>query len=298
MIQPTSPPPLGLIRKQPQTANQPKFSGPCFNDIGKKALNYVDFRELGSPHLDQIKIIYTCCILWRLVAANERRKATPTKSWNEIRESMFRDFVGFMFWFFGTPTLQRAFLGLTTSPEIRTSLIQHNQEKGSPLRKFNPLYNWDIPTSEQVKEQMEQALAALEKKGCSRTEPAYQATEKFYGQLTKARNLATGVGMLTTIALLGVGINLLNIHLTRKDMARRKAEALKGRQYTAPHPTPAVTSSFQHATPTMGARQPFKTAPANQFHMGTTSTQPLYGNGFTPASFNPNQYARLPNTRH
>jgi hypothetical protein len=204
-----------------------------------------------------------------------------------------------MFWFFATPALQRGFLGATTSPEIKNALIQRNQEKGHFLRKFNPLYNWDIPSSEQVKDQAEQALAALRKQGITHTDDAYKTTEAFYGQLTKARNLATGVGLITTIMLLGIGINFLNIHLTRKNMVRRQAEALKSKQPASPpHPTPNM-ASLQRSTPTMmGSSQLFKpapaiTPPASPFQMGfqpITPATPIYGNAFNPAMYNPNFY--------
>lgn len=296
MIQPSSVSPVRHHGSLP--ANQPKFSSLSMNGMGKRLLNQVDFKEMGAPNLNQIKIIYTCCILWRLIAANERRKASPSKSWNEIRESMLRDFVGFMFWFFATPMLQRGYLGATTSPEIRNALIQRNQDKGHFLRKFNPLYNWDIPSSEQVRDQAEQALAALRKQGIQHTDDAYKTTEAFYGQLTKARNLATGVGLVTTILLLGIGINLFNIHLTRKNVARRQAEALKNRQPVPPHSkAPAATGSLQRNTPTMmGARQSFNKPPlsTSPFQIGFQQTNPAqssYGNAFNPALFNPNFYA-------
>jgi hypothetical protein len=226
--------------RQRQTGRNPKFGGLSLDSLEKR----LDFKQMGASHINQIQVIYAACILWRLVAANERRKASPSKSFNEIRESILRDSMGYFFWFFATPILQRAYLGLATPKEIRNSLIQANPKAGKGLNgflnQFNPLSNWNIPSSEQVKDQMEQALVALkgqkDQMGKTTYEAAKKSTEKFYSELMKHRNIATAVGLGATIALLGIGINLLNFHMTRKNVERRKAELLKQKNTMPPPP--------------------------------------------------------------
>ena len=66
---------------------------------------------------------------------------------------------------------------------------------------------------------MHLALQSLEKAGLGKNHPAYLQTRADYLRLVKHRNFATALGLGSTILLLGVGINLLNFYLTRKNMA-------------------------------------------------------------------------------
>lgn len=243
---------------QPQAPVQ--FSGLPGNakGLGNKLLKHFDYREFGASHVNQIQIIYASCILWRLVAANERRKASPTKSWNEIRESALRDSIGYAFWFFGTPTLQRAYLLAATrnNPAMRDALIQKNPALQHTtgllgfLKRLNLMENWRITSSEQTRNQMEQALHGLKKAGIAKTDPAYLSTETYFKELMKHRNLATAVGLGSTIALLGFGINFFNFYLTHKDVERRKA-ALKKPTFPG---VPSLPYAF-HLSPNKPAQQ-------------------------------------------
>lgn len=235
-----TPTPLGAL--PPKTPIRFGASATPPKGWGQKLLRHFDYREFGVSHVNQIQIIYASCILWRLLAANERRKASPSKSWNEIRESALRDSIGYAFWFFGTPLLQRAYLKLATrhNPDMEKALIQRNPaiDKGtghfSFLQKLNPITSLNIPTSEQVKDQMEQALHDLKKSGTKITDAAYLNREKYYKELLKHRNLATAVGLGSTILLLGIGINFLNFYMTRKNVERRNAAKNKPSFPTVP----------------------------------------------------------------
>ncbi|WP_303672532.1 hypothetical protein [Vampirovibrio chlorellavorus] len=191
-----------------------------------KALQYFDFRDLGFSHVGQIQLVYAGCILWRLIAANERRKASPSQSWNEIRESALRDSVGYAFWFFGTPTLQRLYLKVFPSQEMEKALIQpnRNNETGlwATLKKWNPISGYAIPTSEQVRDMKTQAIARLENASIEKSSGNFQRVEKYYKKLLHHRNMATGMGLLSTIGLLGIGINYLNFYLTQKNVRARE----------------------------------------------------------------------------
>lgn len=245
--------------QKPAARFSPQFSGGVNGGVTsgyRKLLNQLDFREMGTSYVNQIKIVYAACIAWRLVAANERRKSSPLKSWNEVRENALRDSMGYMFWFFATPLLQRGILAYFTkkNPEIGHSLYQMDAEvaKGKglmgQLKKWNPLYSVNIPSSEQVNNQKELALHHLKKANIEVTDAAYKATEAFYKKIFMYRNIATGLGLINTIALIGIGINLLNFHLTRKNMEFRKT-AMQRPSFPEAPPLPKLPTSVATSTP-------------------------------------------------
>jgi hypothetical protein len=209
-----------------------------------KALRYFDFRDLGFSQVGQIQLVYAGCILWRLIAANERRKASPSQSWNEIRESALRDSVGYAFWFFGTPTLQRLYLKVFPPQEMEKALIQptRNQETGlwATVKKWNPISGYAIPSSEQVRDMKTQAIDRLKTASIDNSSENFQRVEKYYKKLLHHRNMATGVGLLSTIGLLGIGINYLNFYLTQKNVKERELALLK-----PPFPRPPQLPRFQ-----------------------------------------------------
>jgi hypothetical protein len=154
------------------------------------------------------------------------------------------------------------------------------------------LLNWDIPTSQQVHEQMLHTLSEM-KEGTK----AHKATQEFYERLLSYRNTATGLGMLTTITLLGIGINFLNIHITRRNMERRATEAkqMEARQ-PAPHAAPTMGSSsmqrlaYAHTpVPPMMPPKPATTTTFYGLPPNINMPHPFYGNAFTQA-FQPNGY--------
>jgi hypothetical protein len=250
-------PTLALLEQQAlsqPTKQAPHFGGPVNNGLStsRKLLNRLDYRDFGSSSISQIQLIYAGCIGWRLVAANQRRKESPTKSWNEVRENALRDSMGYLFWFFATPILQRGILAYVTKkydPSIGNSLYQINQDvangKGvmGKLKAWNPLYRVNIPTSDQVKNQKKQALAHL-----TEGTEAYKKAETFYNKLSKYRNIATGLGLINTILLIGILINLLNFYLTRKNMERRQAAFQRPQFPNAPTLEPPKPATTTHAT--------------------------------------------------
>lgn len=194
------------------------------------ALKRLDFKDLGQATLDQIKLIYGLCILSRIYNAAQRSK-------NEVREVAIRDSLGFGFWFFATPMIQRLFLKTLPPKPYRDALVQAtpNPTKAQGFRdalslsttdklryanwRLNPISHYTIPSSKQVNDQMAQALNSLERAGYRPGSITMGKLETHYKHLLKWRNLATGAGTLITIALLGVGINMYNIYLTNKNRA-------------------------------------------------------------------------------
>jgi|GEM_PF-6619381 len=214
----------------------------------RKLLEHLDFTDIGASPVKQIGVIFSALIIWRLLAANERRRASVSKRWNELRENLMRDLLGFAFWFLGVPVLQRLYLGMVAkrNPKLQHILIQrtHMETKGKGvlgwIKANNPLTNRYIPSSQQVKDWMEQALLELK---VDKTHPVYQQTQKEFLRFIKHRNLATALGLGSTILLLGVGINLLNFYLTRKNVTRElNAQA-------APTGTNAAQNPFLNSRP-------------------------------------------------
>lgn len=226
-------------------------------------LKYLDFKTIGASHVNQIQIIYASCIAWRLLAANERRKASPSKSWNEIRESAMRDSVGYAFWFFGTPIIQRLYLGAMAPKNIRNSLILATKadpnDKSSKLwrwiKQYNPITGQSIPTSEQVKDLRAQALLDLKNANISEASNEFHKVEQQYSNLLKHRNLATGIGLLSTIALLGIGINYLNFYLTQRNVKQRQMAEMKPTFPNAPT-LPSLPAPQQMSIPQLQITQP------------------------------------------
>lgn len=203
-------------------------------------LKAFDFKEMAAANLTQIKLIYGLCILSRIYNASRRSK-------NEVREVTTRDSMGFTFWFFATPIIQRLFLKTLVPRHLREALVQKAAppEATAGLRgklsllnyKLNPMSRWVIPSSQQIKDQMHQALETMNRSGVDGQlvkgkgmlkllkgqqavgEEAYLKVFSYYKNLLKYRNLATGLGWAVTIGLLGIGINMYNIHMTRKKVA-------------------------------------------------------------------------------
>lgn len=251
----------------------------------KKLLEHLDFTAIGASPVRQIGVIFSSLIIWRLLAANERRRASVSKRWNELRENLMRDLLGFAFWFLGVPVLQRLYLGIVAkrNPKLENILIQSAKPKTAQgffgwLKENNPINNRYIPSSQQVKDQMHQALLTLEKARIPKTHAAYQQTEAAYLRFIKHRNFATAIGLGSTILLLGVGINLLNFYLTRKNVARELGSPM-------PNATPIEQNPFAYPPQPSGIPTsiPARTMPSPFFRPAQyPPTQPYNGFPSTP----------------
>lgn len=239
----------------PKFGNQATANGPV---KVRRLLERLDFTAKGASPVAQIGVIFSSLIIWRLLAANDRRRASVSKRWNELRENLMRDMLGFSFWFLGVPVLQRLYLGAVASrkPELKGILIKNMQDQSKDskglwgwLKSHNPINNQYIPSSQQVRDQKVQAL-----KGLTKGEAAFQKTEAAYENLIKHRNFATAIGLGSTILLLGVGINLLNFYLTRKNM-NRTLQDQQGATASSVNPTP------NSQVPFLNPRSPFPASP-------------------------------------
>ncbi len=275
------------VAKKPGTQAQasPRFgAGFSPNQVAGLAKR-LDFKEIGQSSLEQLQLIYGVCILWRWGAAWYRGQRTPTKSNNEIRETVLRDSLGFSFWFFATPILQRLFLKRLAPKDVSKSLLEKtaNPDK-SGVRGFfrnlnhqwNPLSRYAIPSSRQVNDGKIHALRDLLKTdGITTASPQYKALGAHYDKLIKYRNLATATGLGATILLIGIGINLFNVYLTRKNSPANRLQPHPGTGIPTGNPLllPVLPRGIP-ATQPLNSTMPFKPLQAYNPALVGTPTNP------------------------
>jgi hypothetical protein len=196
-----------------------------------KILGIVDFNHgIGQSTLPHCQVIYAACIASRFVGALQRR------SWNEFRETLFRDPAGWTLWFYATPMIHRGFVRWLAPKELQPALLgrkEYTPGKGiwKPLKwlnaKLNPLAWWELPSAKQIAERLEQSLHALaEQCGGKETElfrKGEKALQSYFGKVKLYRNLASFFGLILSVLSLGVGINLINMALTRRNVQAKKA---------------------------------------------------------------------------
>ncbi|MEM0950685.1 MAG: hypothetical protein AAGI66_00905 [Cyanobacteria bacterium P01_H01_bin.74] len=210
-----------------------KTVAPHFGLNFKKSGNLVrltNHLSLPSPFAvtgaNQLHLIYPGIIGWRLTAANNRRRDSESKSWNEVREVLIRDPIGMLFWVFTTPIVQR--LTIARQPKaIKQSLLDLNKapEKGWLAKlnyAINPLAKYGLPSNQQVEDHKTQTLMQLKEAGVKPESKAYQTTEKFLDKLIEKRNTASMASLILSVAVLGFGINMVNFALTRRNVEARK----------------------------------------------------------------------------
>lgn len=281
--------PLSISAKKTAATSLPRFgnaSGVTGPIKPRKILEKVDFIGKGASPASQIAVIFGSLITWRLLAANDRRRASESKRWNELRENFLRDMLGFGFWFLGVPMVQRGYLKLAAqkNPQFENALVQHAEltkaeRKGLSgfFKRNNPLYSIDIPTSQQVRDQKELALKALKE---FEGKEVYTKTEAAFDKMIKHRNFATAIGLGSTILSLGLGINLINFYLTQKNMHRNELPQMPQSPMQPQQPSPAVfppvsqvRNGFQNPT------QPFPFASVQQNPVQPYPfAMPVYGN--------------------
>ncbi len=195
----------------PVGAAQPKFEGGALFNV----LSSFDFIEAGKSTVLHNQMIYGSCIASRLVAAASR-------SGNEVWEHAVRDVMGWGFWFYATPMLHRILLKSFAPKDIKDLVIQKNQPPTATgvLGKLkwlnwqiNPLSRWNISTTNQLNQRLEQSLTMLRSHYAT---PETQALTKAREVLSQAlaHEEQASAGLLTKVrnSLLGSsgGAPLLN----------------------------------------------------------------------------------------
>lgn len=188
----------------------------------KKFLNKLQFQGM-TPTISQLKFVYGLTIASRLLAARDK---------DELRESAVKDSLGF---------LNLLVLGsLVTKGVARVfdkSLINVSKEDSKNFFKW--LSNSSLKSRDEV------LYDALKKQGKdvfkNGKELPFKELFKMADKGTKAKiralNISQIVGYLYSGLVLGIGVPKLNIYMTNKSEAKRKAKlAQEGKTEAIPQP--------------------------------------------------------------
>ena len=187
-----------------------------------RTLKTFDYHQFADTSLRQVQFIYAAVIASRVMAAAARSK-------NEVVETVTRDPLAWLSWFYAMPMLQRVFLKHAAPEKYRDGLIAVKPKPVGEglmagLKKanyaLNPLMKYDIATRGQIQDRKAQFLNKLLQKGEQEGSEAFVKASKYFDGVLKWRNYATGLGMGLTILLLGVGIKYVNIAVTKAQMAK------------------------------------------------------------------------------
>ena len=225
-----------------------------------RLIKTIDFKEMGISTIPQMMTIYAFCLMSRMYNASRRSK-------NELREQVTRDSMGYSFWFFGAHILQRVFLKFFAPHPYQQALLEikkapaegkflelNTKQKLQMLNwHINPLARFTLPSSKQVREQWELARHQIEQAGFHAGSLEFNQVQDYYKNLIKWRQFATGLGHLATIGLIGIGINLYNIHITRKKVHAQQLAQMGLQPQPQSNPfwagTPSATTAFPMQIP-------------------------------------------------
>lgn len=205
----------------------PQFGLATLPKVSRLAKTY-DFQTLANSAVKQVMLIYAFCIFSRWGAA-------ATRSWNELRESTVMNGLGWTGWFYTTPMLLKFFLyhavpknkdGMPLRELVAAKTPKPEGTKWvDKLRRLNwrinPLVRYEVFSPEQLAAVKTRTLHEIEKASGSAANKT-ALVQKIDSQFRHALNwirLSKGLGIISTIAFLGVGINLVNIAITNKNIA-------------------------------------------------------------------------------
>lgn len=175
----------------------------------KKLLSKVQFRGM-TPTVAQLKFVYGLTIASRLLAARDK---------DELRESAVKDSLGF--------------LNLLVLGSLVTKGVAHFMDKSLiNVSKENSKNFFKWITNSSLKTRDEVLYTALKKQGKEvikdGKELPFKELIKLADKNTKGKlralNIAQVIGYLYSGLVLGVGVPKLNIYMTNKSEAKRKAK--------------------------------------------------------------------------
>ncbi len=185
--------------------------------IGKMAF------EGLSPTINQLKGIYGMTIIGRVLA---------TRSEDELRESTTKDTCGFLSWLVLGDVVNRGTAALISGKELLNynKAVDGNAITGSTLKSRSEvlreaLRSVGIKTAAKDIIGNTRAMTVSEMIKVLNTHPAAQAIKKATNRKLRILNISQIMGYVCTGMALGFGIPTLNIYLTRKSEAKRKARA-------------------------------------------------------------------------
>ena len=174
-----------------------------------------DFHTPGDTWVKQSMLIYICIISSRLLAA---------RSNNERLETPRRDPLGWYSWFFGMPLFEQGLILLMThkNPEVRQLLLRKVKAGKSKWDKFkhfiNPTGRYVQTSLQQLNQRKTQIVDQMLAKGAS--PDTVKNIKNLFSKASLTLNLTSFFSLMFTIFTLGIGINILNIAMTRKSMSK------------------------------------------------------------------------------
>jgi hypothetical protein len=181
-------------------------------------LRQFDFHTVGDSILTQSKFIYGALLTSRAVFARTK---------NERLEVLRRDPFGWYCWFYGKPLLEWAVIHAYTAGDPKLRAIMKNPFPGL-MAPFNPPSRVFQTTQGQLKERLEQIRRGMEKAGVNGRRLAQ--VENTFARAQNLLGVTSFIGLVFTIVSLGIGVNLLNITLTRANVRRQRLEAARQAQ--------------------------------------------------------------------
>jgi hypothetical protein len=224
------------------------FSNPFTSGLVGKLVHITgDFNALWKTAVQNNKLIYGVVIASRLGFS---------RSWNEFCETARRDLLGWYFWFMGGTLLQTTVARCIPNKAIRQAMLTPGwaaQKRGLPKVLaffFNPNSLCRLTSDKQFEQRIKELGAE---------------NAKIYGTAKLWRGGISLLGLIFTVAALGVGINLLNIHCTKANMQKKQgAGAVRPKPSfsdIAPmpvlQPKPVARPAFNNPQPT----NPYPTYP-------------------------------------
>ncbi|MEB3245997.1 MAG: hypothetical protein VKJ06_08455 [Vampirovibrionales bacterium] len=190
------------------------------------ALKAIDFAQPAYTPLLQNQVIYATTIGARIHAASLR-------SGNEMRETAVRDCTGYLFWYFASDIILRAYLKKALPKSMQPALLKERPKPNGGFAelmwKLNPTARYEVPTSHQVQARHKLTLERLEQKlgkGSEAFKKAEPVVEQYFKELLQHRYAARALGIAFAIGILSVGIQALNMFLTHENVVSGKTGRL------------------------------------------------------------------------
>jgi hypothetical protein len=221
-----------------------------------------DFPKLGYPYpaaLHHLMFIYGAVIALRILIV---------RSLNERLEALRRDSMGWFMWFCGSPWMQTLLVAGAIpflakhagyfNKHTKDLMVQDlfpnvRGAKKVPLALkalLNPDKVWRRATEGQLKQRQIHMMKAMRAAGVPKE--TRRAAEAIFERAIETRGLMSLIGFIFVVLFLGIGIPLLNIAMTHRNVIRKqRAQTARQNGYR-----PAQTQPFPIRYPYLGFQRP------------------------------------------
>jgi len=262
--------------------------------LSRKYLGALDYFNVGESSLRQNQLIYTLVIISRIAAGYVRGMKSGGDT-HEAREHAMRDVAGWLIWYYAMGIFERAFIS-SRYPKQLNALVGKRSAKATEAEAaakpslFARIFGGETASIQQIANRKQHALDAInrQKKALGKKEfaKAKAEIEHYYGKLSNSRLTTAFTGLMMTIGLLGIGINLLNIYLTKRSLARQHAENNAAKQNDAtsnPESAALTEASVTSTPPSLSTETTLQTATAQPAqHIPTIPSTPIQAPTVTP----------------